>query len=156
MSWIELLLQPDLRCLYTTVHRTPGNFPKVIKDLQPMSKTCNPYQRLASCLLNQVNDSEEPMCLSLLKDNTFEANWFPSLQKSEHLLFEAVLMPRLEVQWGKELKWQWYLRICFVWGCLNSSVRWGTKWYGNDASGTEVHNSQLWRLRANSVCEEHI
>ena len=38
-----------------------------------------------------MNDSEEPKWLSLMKDNNSEANQFPMLQISKHLLSEAVL-----------------------------------------------------------------
>ena len=38
-------------------------------------------------------------------------NSVPKLQISEHLLFEAVLVPPSKVKWGKELKWQLYLMI---------------------------------------------
>ena len=80
-----------------------------------------------------------PKWISLLRQTQF-----PWLQMSEHLIFEAVLVPNLEVKWGKELKWQLYLRISVVWGFLNTSVMWGTKWHADYAPGTKWHNSQLW------------
>ena len=53
---------------------------------------------LMACLLQQMNDSKKPKWISLLKDNNYEANQFPRLQISEHLLFEAVLVHHLEVK----------------------------------------------------------
>ena len=41
-----------------------------------------------------MDDSEEPKWISLLKDNNSEANQFPRLQISKHLL---VLVPNIEV-----------------------------------------------------------
>ena len=42
-----------------------------------------------------MDDSEEPKCISLLKDNNSKANQFPRLHISEYLQFEAVLVPQL-------------------------------------------------------------
>ena len=54
----------------------------------------------------------------------------------------------LEVKWGKELKWQWYLRIFVVWSFFSFSIVWGTKRHASYASGTERHNSQLCAVPA--------
>ena len=91
-----------------------------------------------------MNDSEEPKWICLWKYNNFEGNRFPRLQKSENVLSEAVLVPRLEVKWGRELIWQWYLSFCCWMRQFDSSVMRGTKWSKNYASGTKRHNSQLW------------
>ena len=45
-----------------------------------------------------MDDSEEPKWINLLEDSNFEENQFPSLKISEHLIFEAVLVPHLEVK----------------------------------------------------------
>ena len=45
-----------------------------------------------------MDDSEEPKWMSLLKDNNPETNEFPRLQISKHLLFEAALVPHMEVK----------------------------------------------------------
>ena len=42
-----------------------------------------------------MDDSEEQKWISLIKDNNSDANQSPRLQISEHLLFEAVLVPQL-------------------------------------------------------------
>ena len=44
-----------------------------------------------------MDDSEEQKWISLLKDKICDTNQFLRLQISEHLLFEAVLVPHLEV-----------------------------------------------------------
>ena len=45
-----------------------------------------------------MDDSEEPKWVNLLKDNNYEANQLSSLQIYEHFIFEAVLVPHLEVK----------------------------------------------------------
>ena len=58
-----------------------------------------------------MNDSDESMRIDLFKDNNSEANQFPRLQIFEHLFFEAVILPHLEIKGDKELGWHGYLRI---------------------------------------------
>ena len=41
---------------------------------------------------------EEPKWINFLKDSNFEENQFQSLKIYEHLIFEAVLVPNLEVK----------------------------------------------------------
>ena len=45
-----------------------------------------------------MDDHEEQKWISLLKDNNSDAYQFPRLQISKHLLFDAVLVPHLEVK----------------------------------------------------------
>ena len=49
---------------------------------------------LAAGLRNQMDDSEEPKWINILKDNNSEENQLPRIQLSEHLLLEAVLVPQ--------------------------------------------------------------
>ena len=45
-----------------------------------------------------MDNSEEPKMISLMKDKSSEANQLSRLQIYEHLQFEAVLVPHLEVK----------------------------------------------------------
>ena len=75
--------------------------PKSARDSKSLSQTSSISRaelRIVGVTGNPMDDSEEPKWLSLLKDDLFDANEFPRLQIYKCLIFEAVLVPHVEVE----------------------------------------------------------